>query len=174
MHYVAGVILSVVFQLAHVVEDAEVFLPDESGTMKNTWAIHQLFTTVNFATKNKLISWLVGGLNFQIEHHLFPKISHVHYPAISKIVKETCADFKLTYKKGKIQMVEYSSIGSEDYNGDFSYIYKVRNNVIIKEWLFYNNSDELCSLECHENGNTGENLCVYLNNSKVHDLSELD
>jgi len=71
-------------------------------------------------------------------------------------------------------MVEYSSIGSEDYNGDFSYIYKVRNNVIIKEWLFYNNSDELCSLECHENGNTGENLCVYLNNSKVHDLSELD
>jgi hypothetical protein len=71
-------------------------------------------------------------------------------------------------------MVEYSSIGSEDYNGDFSYIYKVRNNVIIKEWLFYNNSDELCSLECHENGNTGENLCIYLNNTKVYNLSDLD
>ncbi|HRD44219.1 MAG TPA: fatty acid desaturase, partial [Ferruginibacter sp.] len=61
------------------------------------WAMHQLATTANFATKNKLISWLVGGLNFQVEHHLFPKISHIHYPAISKIVKKTCEDFNVKY-----------------------------------------------------------------------------
>ena len=101
MHYVAGIILSVVFQLAHVVEDAEVFLPDDSGTMKNTWAIHQLFTTVNFATKNKIMNWFTGGLNHQVEHHIFPHISHVHYTKISKIVKETAREFNLPYNEYK-------------------------------------------------------------------------
>jgi linoleoyl-CoA desaturase len=97
MHYTAGLILSVVFQLAHIVEDAEMPLPDEKGNMKNTWAIHQLFTTANFAPKNRLVSWFVGGLNYQIEHHIFPHISHVHYPRISKIVKETAREFGLPY-----------------------------------------------------------------------------
>ena len=88
MHYVAGVILSVVFQLAHIVDEADTPLPDESGTMKNTWAIHQLFTTVNFGTKNKVVNWFTGGLNHQVEHHIFPNISHVHYTKISKIVRK--------------------------------------------------------------------------------------
>jgi linoleoyl-CoA desaturase len=101
MHYVAGIILSVVFQLAHVIEDAEVFLPDDSGTMKNTWAIHQLFTTVNFATKNKIMNWFTGGLNHQVEHHIFPHISHVHYTKISKIVRETAKEFNLPYNEYK-------------------------------------------------------------------------
>ena len=101
MHYVAGIILSVVFQLAHVVEDAEVFLPDTSGTMKNTWAIHQLFTTVNFATKNKIMNWFTGGLNHQVEHHIFPHISHIHYTKISKIVRETAKEFNLPYNEYK-------------------------------------------------------------------------
>ena len=65
--------------------------------IENEWAIHQIETTANFATRNKLISWLVGGLNFQIEHHLFPKISHIHYPAISKIIKQTCAEYGIKY-----------------------------------------------------------------------------
>ena len=73
MHYVAGVILSVVFQLAHVVGDTEMPLPDATGNMKNTWAIHQLFTTVNFSTKNRIVNWFTGGLNHQVEHHIFPK-----------------------------------------------------------------------------------------------------
>ncbi|MBI5917290.1 MAG: acyl-CoA desaturase [Bacteroidetes bacterium] len=99
MHYTAGVILSVVFQLAHIVEDTETPLPDEQGNMENTFVIHQLCTTANFAPKNKLVSFFVGGLNFQIEHHIFPHISHVHYPKISKIVKETALEFGLPYNE---------------------------------------------------------------------------
>jgi linoleoyl-CoA desaturase len=93
----SGLILSIVFQLAHTVEETAFPVPDNQQQIENEWAIHQLQTTANFATKNKIISWFVGGLNFQIEHHLFPKISHVHYPAISKIIRETCDEFKLNY-----------------------------------------------------------------------------
>jgi linoleoyl-CoA desaturase len=101
MHYTAGLILSVVFQLAHIIEDAETPLPDDSGTMKNTWAIHQLFTTVNFGTKSRLLNWFTGGLNHQVEHHIFPHISHIHYTKISKIVKETAKEFNLPYHEYK-------------------------------------------------------------------------
>ncbi|MDE1191413.1 MAG: acyl-CoA desaturase [Arachidicoccus sp.] len=94
----AGLILSVVFQLAHTVEHTHFPMPDEAtGKMEDEWAIHQLKTTANFATRNKLISWYVGGLNFQVEHHLFPKISHIHYPAINKIVKQACHEYNVTY-----------------------------------------------------------------------------
>jgi linoleoyl-CoA desaturase len=94
----SGFVLSIVFQLAHTVEDASFPMPDEiTHKLEDEWTVHQLKTTANFATGNKLISWYVGGLNFQVEHHLFPKISHVHYPAISKIVKQTCADFGVGY-----------------------------------------------------------------------------
>lgn len=101
MHYVAGLILSIVFQLAHMVEQAETPLPDETGTMKNTWAIHQLFTTVNFSTKNRIVNWFTGGLNHQVEHHIFPNISHIHYTKISKIVKKTAQEFNLPYNEYK-------------------------------------------------------------------------
>lgn len=97
MHFIAGILLTVVFQLAHTVEHTTHPKPDQFGTIENSWAIHQLNTTVNFSRNNKLISWYVGGLNFQIEHHLFPGICHVHYPAISPIVKEVAAEFGITY-----------------------------------------------------------------------------
>jgi len=94
----AGFVLSIVFQLAHTVEETSFPVPDaDINTIENEWAIHQIETTANFATRNKLISWLVGGLNFQIEHHLFPKISHIHYPAISKIIKKTCEEYGVKY-----------------------------------------------------------------------------
>jgi len=95
---VAGLVLSLVFQLAHTVEHTAFPLPDEvTGRMENEWAIHQIKTTANFATQNKLVCWLVGGLNFQIEHHLFPKISHVHYPQISKIIRDACKEYGIEY-----------------------------------------------------------------------------
>lgn len=95
---VTGLAVSIVFQLAHTVEHTEFPMPDEiTGKIENEWAIHQLNTTANFATNNKVISWLLGGLNFQVEHHLFPRISHVHYPAISKIIKNTCQEFGINY-----------------------------------------------------------------------------
>ena len=94
----AGFVLSIVFQLAHTVEHTHFPMPVEpDNRLEDEWAIHQLKTTANFATKNKLISMLVGGLNFQVEHHLFPKISHIHYPAISKIIKQTCQEFNIEY-----------------------------------------------------------------------------
>jgi linoleoyl-CoA desaturase len=94
----AGFVLSIVFQLAHTVEHTHFPQPDViSGKMEDEWAIHQIKTTANFATRNKLVSWLVGGLNFQIEHHLFPKISHIHYPAISQIIKNACHEFGIHY-----------------------------------------------------------------------------
>ena len=95
-----GLTLSLVFQLAHVVETTEfVDASHVEGkmTIEDAWAIHQVKTTSNFAMNSKLVSWFVGGLNFQIEHHLFPKVSHVHYPAISKIVQRVCADFNVPY-----------------------------------------------------------------------------
>ena len=95
---VAGFVLSMVFQLAHTVEHTHFPIADPlNNKLADEWAIHQLKTTANFATKNKVVSWLVGGLNFQIEHHLFPKISHVHYPKISKIIKQACKDFDVQY-----------------------------------------------------------------------------
>jgi linoleoyl-CoA desaturase len=101
MHYTAGLILSVVFQLAHVVEKTDMPLPDDTGSMKNTWAIHQLFTTVNFATRNRIINWFTGGLNHQVEHHIFPNISHIHYNKLSKIVRETAKECQLPYHEYK-------------------------------------------------------------------------
>lgn len=97
-----GLTLSVVFQLAHVVEKTTF---EEAGdipkTIQKEWAVHEVLTTANFAEKNKVISWFAGGLNYQVEHHLFPRISHVHYPAISKIVKEKCQSFNLPYHSYK-------------------------------------------------------------------------
>jgi linoleoyl-CoA desaturase len=101
MHYTAGVILSVVFQLAHIVEDISYPEPNDEGEIENTWAIHQLFTTANFAPKNWIVNYYTGGLNHQIEHHIFPHISHIHYDKISKIVKETAKEFNLPYMEFK-------------------------------------------------------------------------
>ncbi|WP_314517554.1 acyl-CoA desaturase [Xanthocytophaga agilis] len=98
MHITMGLTLAVVFQLAHVVEHTEFeFAGIEPLQIENEWAVHQIRTTANFARGNKIISWFVGGLNYQVEHHLFPRISHIHYPAISHIVKATCEEYNLPY-----------------------------------------------------------------------------
>lgn len=101
MHYTAGMILSVVFQLAHVMPNTDMPKPDENGMMQHTWAIHQLYTTSNFAINNKLVNFFTGGLNHQVEHHIFPHISHIHYKKISEIVKSTTREFNLPYNEYK-------------------------------------------------------------------------
>jgi linoleoyl-CoA desaturase len=101
MHYITGFILAIIFQPAHVIEGAEFPLPDDDNSLENNWAIHQLLTTTNFGNKSQWFSWYVGGLNFQIEHHLFPGICHVHYRRIADIVQETAQDFGLPYKRAK-------------------------------------------------------------------------
>lgn len=100
MHFFAGVILTLIFQLAHTLEQTSHPMP-KNGIIENDWATHQLNTTVNFSRDNKFLSWYLGGLNYQIEHHLFPKISHVHYPALSHIVKQTAEEFDIEYLENK-------------------------------------------------------------------------
>ena len=95
---VLGIVLSVVFQLAHCVEGADFPMPEVgTGRIEHAWAIHQVETTVDFARRSRIVVWLLGGLNFQIEHHLLPKICHVNFPAMSGIVEQTCRDFGVRY-----------------------------------------------------------------------------
>jgi linoleoyl-CoA desaturase len=97
MHLTAGTILGVVFQLAHIVEPTDHPVPDEEGRIGAAWMIHQMETTANFGGSNRLLSWYVGGLNYQVEHHLFPKVCSVHYPKISSIVRQVAAEHSVPY-----------------------------------------------------------------------------
>lgn len=97
MHFICGLILAFIFQPAHVVEGTDFFVTDERGSVENNFAIHQLMTTSNYANNGQIFSWFVGGLNHQIEHHLFPNICHVHYKDISPIVKQLALEYDLPY-----------------------------------------------------------------------------
>jgi linoleoyl-CoA desaturase len=98
----AGLLLSVVFQLAHCVEGAEFPLPEEdTGKIEHAWAVHQAETTVDFARRSRIVAWLLGGLNFQIEHHLLPRICHVNFPHLSETVEETCRQFGVKFTEHK-------------------------------------------------------------------------
>ncbi len=111
MHATAGIILSTVFQMAHVVEGADQPVPESTGAIENAWAVHQLQTTSNFAGKNRFLSWYIGGLDYQIEHHLFPYISHIHYNALSPIVRETAQEFGYEYNaKGNFRLALSSHV----------------------------------------------------------------
>jgi len=97
MHLTAGFILGVIFQLAHVVEGTEYPVPDTQGRIDEAWLVHEMATTANFARRNRLLSWYVGGLNYQIEHHLFPRVCSVHYPAIAPIVQAVAEKHGMPY-----------------------------------------------------------------------------
>jgi len=97
MQFISGVTLAAIFQPAHVVPTSDYPIPDESGNINADWAVSQLYNTANFAPGAKILSWYVGGLNYQVEHHLFPNICHIHYSKISKIVRETALEYNLPY-----------------------------------------------------------------------------
>lgn len=97
MHFMTGLIITSVFQTAHVVPEVEFFVADEHGVVEGERMLHQLLTTCNFAPRSKMFSWFIGGLNHQIEHHLFPDICHVHYRHIAPIVKATAQEFNVPY-----------------------------------------------------------------------------
>ncbi len=101
MQFICGLILAFIFQPAHVLESTKFYVADENDSIENNWAIHQMHTTSNFASKSVFFSWFIGGLNYQIEHHLFPNICHVHYRNISKIVKATAVEFNVPYNQQK-------------------------------------------------------------------------
>lgn len=97
MHFVCGLSLALIFQSAHVLEETHFFRVDEKHSVENNWAIHQLKTTANFSEKSRIFSWLIGGLNYQVEHHLFPNICHVHYKNISPIIRQTAQEYGVPY-----------------------------------------------------------------------------
>ena len=97
MHFVTGIMVSIVFQIAHIMPKTEFPLPNEQGLMKNEWYRHQFSTTSNFAPKSNLLFWLIGGLNYQIEHHVLPDVCHIHYKHLTKIVQETALEFGMPY-----------------------------------------------------------------------------
>ncbi|MFZ9982740.1 MAG: fatty acid desaturase family protein [Cyclobacteriaceae bacterium] len=101
MHYTSGFILAIIFQPAHVIDGTVYPEPDDNGNLENNWAIHQMQTTTNFAMDSTWFSWYVGGLNFQVEHHMFPQICHIHYRKIAPILEATAKEFGVPYKKKK-------------------------------------------------------------------------
>jgi len=97
MHLAQGLTMGLVFQLAHVVEGTNFPEPTVTGNMEDAWAEHQMRTTANFASGSRIAAFFLGGLNRQIEHHLFPKVCHIHYGTIGRIVKATALEFNLPY-----------------------------------------------------------------------------
>lgn len=109
MHFVASMIMGTVFQMAHVVEGMAEPLPDDSGVIQNQFYVHQLETTSDFGKGRSLLGWYIGGLDFQAIHHLFPHISHVHYPELALIVQNTAAEFNQPYNCQKSFFSAYAS-----------------------------------------------------------------
>ncbi len=101
MNFAESLVLGLVFQLAHVVENTEITEAGTNNLMEDSWAVHQLKTTANFSARSSIAAFLCGGLNMQVEHHLFPRICHVHYPQLSVIVQQTAEDFDLPYHSNK-------------------------------------------------------------------------
>ncbi len=101
MHFVTGLSISIIFQTAHVMPDTDFKQTDEQGVISSDWSTHQLSTTTNFAPKGRLFSWLIGGLNYQVEHHLMPNVCHVHYRKLAPIVKRTANEFGIPYLSKK-------------------------------------------------------------------------
>jgi len=96
-YMVYGLVICVVFMLAHVLEPAEFIEPNSANSIDDEWAILQVKTTVDFAPKNPILNWYVGGLNYQVIHHLFPHVCHVHYPKLAPIVADVCEEFGVKY-----------------------------------------------------------------------------
>lgn len=109
MHFTAGVFMSTVFQMAHIVEEASQPQPNSEGVIETEWMIHEMATTANFGRKSRFLGWITGGLNCQVEHHLFPNICHVHYRAISPIVKRTASEFGLPYNENRTFLIAVRS-----------------------------------------------------------------
>jgi linoleoyl-CoA desaturase len=97
MHFLQGFILTIIFQSAHVMPTSSYPLPDNNGNIDNNWAIHQMLTTTDFSPDSRIFSWFIGGLNYQVEHHLFPNVCHVHYRKLAEIVKKTVMEYGIPY-----------------------------------------------------------------------------
>ncbi|MGS2762779.1 fatty acid desaturase family protein [Sinomicrobium sp. M5D2P9] len=101
MHMVTGLCISSVFQVAHIMPVTKFPIANSKGIVENDWFLHQLATTSDFSPRSRFFSWLIGGLNYQVEHHLLPNICHIHYRKISHIVRQTAHEYGLPYHTKK-------------------------------------------------------------------------
>lgn len=101
MHFITGLLVSIVFQVAHIMPENEFPLPNEQGVMKDDWYRHQFATTANFSPNSKVLFWLIGGLNYQVEHHVLPDVCHVHYKGLTDLVADTAREFGMPYNVNK-------------------------------------------------------------------------
>ena len=97
-HVVAGILLSTVVVLGHCVEGAEYSAPDKNGIIQNSFMQHEWNATYDCSTNSKVLHWITGGLNTHLAHHLFPKLCHCHYLAVTRIIKEHCAEHHVNYQ----------------------------------------------------------------------------
>ncbi len=97
MHFICGFILAIIFQTAHIMPEVSFPMPNDEGAIPTSWPVHELFTTTNYAPKSRIFSWFIGGLNYQVEHHLLSDVCHIHYKNLAPIVRSTAAEFGLPY-----------------------------------------------------------------------------
>lgn len=100
MHFTSGFLLACIFQPSHVMSTSEFSLPvmiDNERRMEDTWAVHEVVNTTDYAPRSRVLSWFIGGLNYQIEHHLFSGICHVHYRKLAPIVRNRAMAFNIPY-----------------------------------------------------------------------------
>lgn len=97
MHILPGLTFALIFQVTHIYEGTHFPHPDKDGNIDNNYALHVLETTADFSRKKPLGTWLMGGINIHVIHHIFPKVCHVHYPQLTQILKETADDFGIDY-----------------------------------------------------------------------------
>ena len=101
MHLLPGLTFALMFQVTHIYEGTTFPLPDEDGNIDNNYALHVLETTADFSRTSKIGTWLMGGINIHVIHHIYPQICHVHYPALTEILRETCIDHGIEYNENK-------------------------------------------------------------------------
>jgi linoleoyl-CoA desaturase len=96
VHLIVGISVVLVFQTTHVIEDT--YFPLDRNEFENG-VYHVFATTADYATENPVVSWLVGGLNHHVVHHLCPYVCHTHYAPLTRIVKETAEEFGVPYRQ---------------------------------------------------------------------------
>jgi len=101
MHLLPGLTFALMFQVTHIYEGTTFPLPDDDGNIDNNYALHVLETTADFGRTSRIGTWLMGGINIHVIHHIYPQICHVHYPALTEILRETCIDHGIEYNENK-------------------------------------------------------------------------
>jgi linoleoyl-CoA desaturase len=99
MHILPGLCFALLFQVTHIYSGTHYPIPDKDGNILNNYFIHVLETTADFSRKDRFVTWLTGGINIHVVHHLFPNINHAHYIPLTHIVKQTAEEFGMQYQE---------------------------------------------------------------------------